>query len=116
MNDKQLSSFIAIAGAESISRAAKELFVSQQALTYQLKTLEDELGYPLFERTTQGVRLTAKGRAFKPRAEQRPTGSSRDSVDIGGETTNNREVLRVSLRSDAATTCCSRRSASGSSS
>ena len=34
MNDKQLSSFIAIAGAESISRAAKELFVSQQALTY----------------------------------------------------------------------------------
>ena len=70
MNDKQLSSFIAIAGAESISRAAKELFVSQQALTYQLKTLEDELGYPLFERTTQGVRLTAKGRAFKPRAEQ----------------------------------------------
>lgn len=102
MNDKQLSSFIAIAGAESISRAAKELFVSQQALTYQLKTLEDELGYPLFERTTQGVRLTAKGRAFKPRAEQ-ILRLFRDSVDIGGETTNNREVLRVSLRSDAAT-------------
>lgn len=101
MNDKQLSAFIAIAGTKSISQAAKELFVSQQSLTYQLKTLEDELGYPLFERTTRGVQITAKGSAFKTRAEQ-ILRLFRDAVDSKGSP-DNREVLRVSLRSDAAT-------------
>lgn len=99
MNDRQLEAFVAIADARSINRAARELQVSQQTLTYQLQSLEDELGYPLFIRTRQGVELTKEGTLFRPEAEQVlrlfDKAHSR-SVERAGS-----EVLRVSLRSDA---------------
>lgn len=57
----------------SISKAAENLFVSQPALSAQIRRLESELGCELFHREPQGVSLTAAGRAFcedaKPVAE-----------------------------------------------
>jgi DNA-binding transcriptional LysR family regulator len=47
------------------SRAAARVFLTQQALSRQLKELEDELGIQLFERTTRRVALTAAGEAFR---------------------------------------------------
>jgi len=46
---------------KNITRAAKELYISQPAVTQHLRKLEDELGYKLFYRTRQGVEFTKEG-------------------------------------------------------
>jgi LysR family transcriptional activator of glutamate synthase operon len=63
-----LRSFLAIAKTESFSHAAEELFLSQSALTKQMKRLEKELQATLFERCGRNVCLTAAGRELQKRA------------------------------------------------
>lgn len=53
-----------VAGHGSISKAAENLYVSQPALSLQIKRLEQELGCELFDRRPQGVRLTVAGELF----------------------------------------------------
>lgn len=64
MNITQVRYVLAAAEHGSMSRAAESLFLSQPALSLQIKKLEDELGFPLFFRTAQGVTLTEEGKAF----------------------------------------------------
>lgn len=68
MDIKELTNFIAIAENGSISKAARELHISQPPLTKQLQRLETELNVTLFERTSKGVTLTKKERMFYRRA------------------------------------------------
>lgn len=53
-----------MAGCLNVSHAAQRLYVSQSALSQQIRKLEDELGYPLFTRTAHGLRLTEAGARF----------------------------------------------------
>ena len=53
--------FYVVAKEGSISRAANILFISQPAITLQIKKLESELGVSLFTRTKHGVVLTEEG-------------------------------------------------------
>lgn len=53
--------FYIVAKEGSISRAANILFISQPAITLQIKKLENELGVSLFTRTKHGVVLTEEG-------------------------------------------------------
>ena len=55
-----LKHFIAKSG--SLSSAAKTLFISQPAITLQIKNLENQLGINLFTRTKHGVILTSEGK------------------------------------------------------
>jgi DNA-binding transcriptional LysR family regulator len=64
MNLRQLEYFVAIAEVGSVTRAAERLFVSQPALSQQIRALERELGGALLERLPQGVRLTAAGQSL----------------------------------------------------
>jgi DNA-binding transcriptional LysR family regulator len=64
MELRHLRYFVAVAETENVSRAALRLHVSQPALSRQVRDLEDELGFPLLERTPKSVRLTAAGRLF----------------------------------------------------
>jgi DNA-binding transcriptional LysR family regulator len=64
-----LQSFLAVARAGSINRAAGELHRSQPNVTRQLQLLERDLDTVLFDRTPTGMRLTAAGRALVPVAE-----------------------------------------------
>jgi len=57
-----LRSFLQVAECGTITLAARRLFLTQPALSRRLSQLERDLGAPLFERTRQGVELTAQGR------------------------------------------------------
>src|SRR4029453_8491002 len=48
----------------SFTLAAEELFVTQSALSRQVKALEDALGVPLFERRHRALALKKKGETF----------------------------------------------------
>ena len=61
MYNHQLDAFICVADCGSFSKAAEKLFISSTAVMKQMNLLENELGVKLFERTNQGVRMTACG-------------------------------------------------------
>lgn len=65
-----LRTFIAIARSGSVTRATQTLFLSQPAVSAQLKALEDEVRLQLFDRTPQGMKLTSAGAALLPVAER----------------------------------------------
>lgn len=65
---RQLSSFLAIVTHGSLGRAADVLHITQPALSRTVKRLEAQLGAPLFERNSKGMRLTAVGEALLPHA------------------------------------------------
>jgi DNA-binding transcriptional LysR family regulator len=68
MELRHLRYFI-VAQAENVTRAALKLHVSQPALSRQIRDLEDDLGFPLLERTAKSVRLTEAGRVFLVEAQ-----------------------------------------------
>jgi DNA-binding transcriptional LysR family regulator len=61
MELRQLRHFVAVADDGNISRAAKKVFLSQPALSRQIKALEDEIGQCLLERQAHSIRLTPVG-------------------------------------------------------
>ena len=69
MNDHQLLCFLTVSRTLNFTTAARELYCTQPALSYQIRSLEKELDLALFERSTTRVALTEAGRAFVPQAE-----------------------------------------------
>ncbi|GAB3807201.1 LysR substrate-binding domain-containing protein [Humibacter antri] len=66
MELRLMSTFVAVADELNYSRAALALHMTQPAVSQRIMQLERELGFPLFERTSRGLRLTAPGAAFLP--------------------------------------------------
>ncbi|WP_043623926.1 LysR family transcriptional regulator [Nonomuraea candida] len=63
---RDLRYFVAVAEELNVTRAAERLFVSQPALSKQLRALERQLGCRLFERVPTGVVLTRQGAVLLP--------------------------------------------------
>ncbi|QST01018.1 LysR family transcriptional regulator [Pontibacillus sp. ALD_SL1] len=61
---QKLNAFIEVAKQQSFTKAAETLYISQPALSKQMRKLEDELGFSLFNRASYGVELTEKGRGI----------------------------------------------------
>ncbi len=70
MDIKQLKYFYVIAEEGQITSAAKRLHMAQPPLSYQLKSLEEELGVKLVERGSRSIKLTDAGLILYKRAKQ----------------------------------------------
>ncbi|MGP3968644.1 LysR family transcriptional regulator [Streptomyces sp. 6N223] len=67
VDTRLLRYFVAVAEEGTLTRAAERLFVSQPALTKQIKQLETRLGVGLFTRSRTGMTLTEPGRTLAER-------------------------------------------------
>lgn len=70
MNQSALEGFVKIVELNSYSAAAEALYLSQSALSQQIRTLEGQLGFELFQHVPRKVLLTPAGLDFYPRAKQ----------------------------------------------
>jgi len=61
-----LKGFDAAARHMSFTLAAEEMFLTQSALSRQIKTLEEQIGHPLFVRGHRELRLTEAGATLQP--------------------------------------------------
>src|SRR5271169_1305450 len=66
MDAADLRIFQSVASTGSMNKAALELSTVQSNVTARVKSLEAEVGFALFERTSRGVTLTAAGRRLLP--------------------------------------------------
>ena len=69
MRIEQLQAFIAITETRSFGQAAKKCGVTQSTISRQIQSLEQDLGLPLFHRSTQ-AKLTLGGEKLFPRAQR----------------------------------------------
>ncbi len=94
---QQLTYLVALADCGSFSIAADTCFVSQPALSAQIKELENRLGLQLVERTPRGILLTQQG----AQAVSRARAILRDVNDLVDEAKNNGDELRGEIHLSA---------------
>src|SRR4051794_24951905 len=83
VHGRDLRYFTSVAEELSFTRAAERLFISQPALSKQIRMLEKQLGVALFERDRGKVRLTGGGKALWPPARRVLAGGQ--GAETGGE-------------------------------
>ncbi len=64
MTTKQIDYCIELARTRNFSRAAENAFVSQPTFSYQIRLIEEEIGFRIFERNGKGAELTPAGQQF----------------------------------------------------
>ncbi|MFL4904048.1 LysR family transcriptional regulator [Streptomyces sp. MMS24-I2-30] len=102
VDTRLLRSFVAVAETGSLTRAAERLFLSQPALTKQIKQLEGRLGLRLFTRSRSGMALTEPGRALAERAPALLADWDRLLRETKGTAARAARVLRVGFLASAA--------------
>lgn len=70
MDLRQLTALVTVAEVGSVTKAARVLHLVQPAVTRQIRTLEEELGVPLFDRTRHGMVPTPAGELLVERARR----------------------------------------------
>jgi DNA-binding transcriptional LysR family regulator len=103
--------FVAVAEAENVSRAALKLHVSQPGLSRQIRDLEDEISFQLFERSAKSLRLTEAGKVFLAEARavlqhaedavekaRAAVGGARGEINIGYAPSLTVQILPQALR------------------
>lgn len=102
LDSRQLVAFAALARCQSFTRAAKELFLTQSAISHAIKALEVEVGSRLVDRAGRRVLLTQAGEQFLRHAEKilREMDAARAGLDTLSRWGHGR------LRVGASTTAC----------
>ena len=112
VHGRELRYFVTVAEELHFTRAAERLFVSQPALSKQIRMLERQLGAELFVRDRQGVALTPVGAALLPHARrvlaawdeawaaaEQAKGEQRATVLVGMSTSPGRGGMLPAIRS-----------------
>ena len=94
--------FTAVAVEGNLTRAAERLFVSQPALTKQIKQLESQLGVPLFVRSRAGMSLTAAGQELADRLPGVLAGFDQAMREAKSAASRAARILRVGFLAGAA--------------
>ncbi|NKZ02165.1 LysR family transcriptional regulator [Actinomadura latina] len=94
---RDLRYFVAVAEELSFTRAAERLFLSQPALSKQIKQLEEQLRVRLFDRDRRTVALTAAGRALLPAARDMLRAWDEAQRAVSDAAANDASVLTVGL-------------------
>lgn len=95
MEFRQLRHFVAVVDASNFSRAAREVNLSQPALTRSIQNLEHRVGMQLLERNIGGVTPTEAGREFLVRARAMLNDWSRMTTDLEAIQARSEGHLRV---------------------
>jgi DNA-binding transcriptional LysR family regulator len=98
MDLNHLRSFVAVAQLGHLTRAAETVHLSQPALSSHIKTLEEQFGVTLFERTSSGMNLTPSGRRLLTEVEQIIAAVARlkhSAQDLRGQPTGNLKIGTV---------------------
>lgn len=104
MHASILKYFTEVARSGSIRKASEELHVATSAVSRQIKKLEDELGTPLFERFSDGLRLTSAGEIVLRHAKE----TLQDFEVMKSISVTFRERIRAASISPPSTACSSR--------
>src|SRR5205823_8980517 len=102
VDTRLLRYFAAVAAEGSLSRAAQRLFVSQPALTKQIRQLESQLGVRLFIRSRAGMTLTAAGQALAKKVPAVLAGFDQALREAKSAASAAARVLRVGFLAGAA--------------
>lgn len=102
VSTRLLRYFAAVAQEGNLTRAAERLFVSQPALTKQIRQLESQLGVRLFTRSRAGMRLTPAGQALAERVPAALAGLDQALREAKAAASRAARVLRVGFLAGAA--------------
>ncbi|WP_330184240.1 LysR family transcriptional regulator [Nocardia sp. NBC_01503] len=102
IDTRLLRYFVAVAEEGHVTRAAQRLYLSQPALTKQIKQLENQLGVQLFTRSRTGMTLTEPGRVFAEHAPVLLAGWDRMLRDTKSGASRAGKVLRIGFIASAA--------------
>jgi DNA-binding transcriptional LysR family regulator len=102
IDSRQLLAFAAVAQCQSFTRAAKQLYLTQGAVSHAIKALETEVGTRLVDRSGRRILLTPAGEQFLAHADRilREMDTARAGIDALGRWGHGR------LRIGASTTAC----------
>jgi DNA-binding transcriptional LysR family regulator len=111
LDSRQLNAFAALARCGSFTAAARELFLTQSAVSHAIKALEGDLGCRLVDRVGRTIRLTPAGERMLRHTERilREMGAARSGVEdvskwghgrlrVGASTTACQHILPAALR------------------
>ena len=102
VDTRLLRYFAAVAAEGNLTRAAERLFVSQPALTKQIRQLESQMGVRLFTRSRAGMTLTAAGQALAKQAPAVLAGWDQALREAKSAASQAARVLRVGFLAGAA--------------
>ncbi|NUS91480.1 MAG: LysR family transcriptional regulator, partial [Nocardia sp.] len=97
VHGRDLRYFAAVAEQLNFTRAAEGLFVSQPALSKQIRALEQQLGAPLFDRDGRSVRLTPVGEALVPHAQRMLAAWELARADVERAKAGQRATLAIGI-------------------
>ncbi|KJY86488.1 MULTISPECIES: LysR family transcriptional regulator [Pseudoalteromonas] len=77
-----LKTFVEVVKTRHFGRAAENLYITQSAVSFRIRQLEQSLGVNLFIRQRNNIQLTAPGERLLPHAKMILTGMQRAKVDV----------------------------------
>ena len=92
---RQLETFVEVCEQMSFTKAASNLYISQQGVSKSIKTLEDELGAPLFLRTNSSISLTNYGVILQRYAEDLVNNYTKVLTEINTEKNRDRNGITL---------------------